>query len=182
MSDENLIINFIPLSPWNQLYWKSGESGNGCYHGRYSFETFSHQKAVLRRNFNPILGTFFVILEHTDHTTTNSFVFNFITRMGCQQTICTLSNELLAKTYSTYHQTLHTDWYGACQTVRRIHVRFSILFSLSDLCTTIFCPMMRTLGYLKTVFIKKQQTGNLKVLYRTFNNKKICICSKQFLL
>ena len=25
-----------------------GTSGSGCYHGRYSFETFSHKKAVMR--------------------------------------------------------------------------------------------------------------------------------------
>ena len=28
-----------------------GESGMGAYHGRFSFETFSHRKAVLRRGF-----------------------------------------------------------------------------------------------------------------------------------
>ena len=28
-----------------------GPSGMGAYHGRYSFETFSHRKAVLRRGF-----------------------------------------------------------------------------------------------------------------------------------
>ncbi|XP_043707965.1 aldehyde dehydrogenase family 3 member F1-like [Telopea speciosissima] len=28
-----------------------GESGIGSYHGKFSFDTFSHQKAVLRRNF-----------------------------------------------------------------------------------------------------------------------------------
>ena len=27
-----------------------GPSGMGAYHGRYSFETFSHRKAVLRRS------------------------------------------------------------------------------------------------------------------------------------
>lgn len=26
----------------------------GSYHGKYSFETFSHKKAVLARNYNPI--------------------------------------------------------------------------------------------------------------------------------
>lgn len=31
-----------------------GQSGIGRYHGKYSFETFSHQKAVLVRNFNPV--------------------------------------------------------------------------------------------------------------------------------
>lgn len=28
-----------------------GESGMGSYHGRFSFEAFSHKKAVLRRSF-----------------------------------------------------------------------------------------------------------------------------------
>jgi aldehyde dehydrogenase (NAD+) len=28
-----------------------GPSGMGAYHGRHSFETFSHRKAVLRRSF-----------------------------------------------------------------------------------------------------------------------------------
>ncbi|CAG0889567.1 unnamed protein product [Cyprideis torosa] len=34
-----------------------GESGMGAYHGRFSFETFSHRKAVLKRTFNPLLET-----------------------------------------------------------------------------------------------------------------------------
>lgn len=29
-----------------------GESGMGSYHGRFSFDTFSHKKAVLHRNFS----------------------------------------------------------------------------------------------------------------------------------
>lgn len=28
-----------------------GESGTGRYHGKFSFDTFSHEKAVLRRSF-----------------------------------------------------------------------------------------------------------------------------------
>ncbi|XP_054163317.1 aldehyde dehydrogenase family 3 member B1-like [Oppia nitens] len=32
-----------------------GNSGIGAYHGMYSFETFSHQKSVLIRGFNPFL-------------------------------------------------------------------------------------------------------------------------------
>lgn len=28
-----------------------GESGFGMYHGKFSFDTFSHQKAVMRRSF-----------------------------------------------------------------------------------------------------------------------------------
>ncbi|KAF8009203.1 hypothetical protein BT93_J0250 [Corymbia citriodora subsp. variegata] len=28
-----------------------GESGMGRYHGKFSFDTFSHQKAVVRRSF-----------------------------------------------------------------------------------------------------------------------------------
>ena len=30
-----------------------GESGMGHYHGRWSFESFSHQKSVLRRGARP---------------------------------------------------------------------------------------------------------------------------------
>eukprot|EP00252_Welwitschia_mirabilis_P005976 TRINITY_DN1658_c0_g1_i1.p1 TRINITY_DN1658_c0_g1~~TRINITY_DN1658_c0_g1_i1.p1 ORF type:complete len:478 (-),score=92.26 TRINITY_DN1658_c0_g1_i1:344-1777(-) len=33
-----------------------GESGMGCYHGKFSFNAFSHQKAVLDRNTNVRLG------------------------------------------------------------------------------------------------------------------------------
>ncbi|CAG2160901.1 unnamed protein product [Oppiella nova] len=32
-----------------------GNSGIGAYHGKYSFETFSHQKSVLIRGYNPVL-------------------------------------------------------------------------------------------------------------------------------
>lgn len=32
-----------------------GASGFGVYHGPHSFDTFSHQKSVLIRGFNPIL-------------------------------------------------------------------------------------------------------------------------------
>lgn len=31
-----------------------GRSGIGAYHGKYSFDTFTHQKSVLVKNFNPI--------------------------------------------------------------------------------------------------------------------------------
>nr|AMJ39507.1 aldehyde dehydrogenase 3F1 [Bixa orellana] len=33
-----------------------GQSGFGRYHGKYSFDTFSHEKAVLYRNFFPEIG------------------------------------------------------------------------------------------------------------------------------
>ncbi|RWS22425.1 aldehyde dehydrogenase: dimeric NADP-preferring-like protein, partial [Leptotrombidium deliense] len=32
-----------------------GESGFGCYHGKYTFDTFSHHKTILVRNFNPFI-------------------------------------------------------------------------------------------------------------------------------
>lgn len=32
-----------------------GKSGIGAYHGKHSFKTFSHQKSVLVRGFNPII-------------------------------------------------------------------------------------------------------------------------------
>lgn len=28
-----------------------GQSGSGSYHGKYSFDTFSHEKAVMQRSF-----------------------------------------------------------------------------------------------------------------------------------
>lgn len=31
-----------------------GKSGMGAYHGKYSFDTFSHKKAVLIRNYSVI--------------------------------------------------------------------------------------------------------------------------------
>ncbi|XP_074596638.1 aldehyde dehydrogenase type III isoform X2 [Brevipalpus obovatus] len=34
-----------------------GNSGMGCYHGEYTFKTFSHPKAVLKRGFNSVLET-----------------------------------------------------------------------------------------------------------------------------
>ncbi|MGM0427442.1 MAG: aldehyde dehydrogenase [Thermodesulfobacteriota bacterium] len=35
-----------------------GNSGMGCYHGKYSFDAFSHQRSILRKTtlFNPTLG------------------------------------------------------------------------------------------------------------------------------
>ena len=32
-----------------------GESGMGAYHGKFSFDTFSHKKGVLIRDFNPLM-------------------------------------------------------------------------------------------------------------------------------
>lgn len=32
-----------------------GTSGMGSYHGKYSFDTFSHQKSCLMKNFNPLV-------------------------------------------------------------------------------------------------------------------------------
>uniref|UniRef100_A0A1B6HRP1 Aldehyde dehydrogenase domain-containing protein n=2 Tax=Homalodisca liturata TaxID=320908 RepID=A0A1B6HRP1_9HEMI len=32
-----------------------GHSGMGCYHGKYSFDTFTHQRSALIKNFNPLL-------------------------------------------------------------------------------------------------------------------------------
>ena len=32
-----------------------GTSGLGAYHGRHSFNTFSHYKPVLERNYNPLV-------------------------------------------------------------------------------------------------------------------------------
>lgn len=31
-----------------------GRSGMGAYHGKYSFDTFTHKKSILVKNFNPI--------------------------------------------------------------------------------------------------------------------------------
>lgn len=31
-----------------------GNSGMGAYHGKFSFDTFTHKKACLIKNFNPL--------------------------------------------------------------------------------------------------------------------------------
>jgi aldehyde dehydrogenase (NAD+) len=41
----------IHLSHFNLPFGGVGESGMGAYHGRYSFETFSHRKSIVKKSF-----------------------------------------------------------------------------------------------------------------------------------
>lgn len=34
-----------------------GASGMGAYHGKFTFDTFSHKKSVVVKDFNPIIET-----------------------------------------------------------------------------------------------------------------------------
>ncbi|KAM3308726.1 Aldehyde dehydrogenase [Capsicum baccatum] len=54
ISAGGLVINDVTLHVANSSlpFGGVGESGMGSYHGRFSFDTFSHKKAVLRRNFS----------------------------------------------------------------------------------------------------------------------------------
>ncbi|RWS22140.1 aldehyde dehydrogenase: dimeric NADP-preferring-like isoform X2 [Leptotrombidium deliense] len=55
-----------------------GESGIGAYHGKYSFDTFTHSKSVLHRNYNPlveILGS----VRYPPYSTRNMSILSFLT-------------------------------------------------------------------------------------------------------
>ena len=53
MTNDTLIQFTNPGLPFGGV----GESGMGAYHGRHTFETFSHHKALLRRRgFPRLLG------------------------------------------------------------------------------------------------------------------------------
>ena len=46
--DELILVQFVvPGLPFGGV----GESGMGSYHGKFSFDAFSHKKAVLYKNF-----------------------------------------------------------------------------------------------------------------------------------
>ncbi|KAL6522174.1 hypothetical protein OROMI_032051 [Orobanche minor] len=48
MAINDTVLHFVePGLPFGGV----GESGTGAYHGKYSFDAFSHKKAVLRRGF-----------------------------------------------------------------------------------------------------------------------------------
>lgn len=47
-----LINSFAQLTDPALPFGGVGESGMGTYHGKYSFEAFSHKKPVLYRDFN----------------------------------------------------------------------------------------------------------------------------------
>ncbi|MEL6138573.1 MAG: aldehyde dehydrogenase [Cyanobacteria bacterium J06628_6] len=42
---------FLQVAVWNMPFGGVGQSGIGAYHGKTSFETFSHQKSVLKKPF-----------------------------------------------------------------------------------------------------------------------------------
>ena len=44
-------INLSQITNPNLPFGGVGESGTGAYHGKFSFDTFSHKKGVLRRSF-----------------------------------------------------------------------------------------------------------------------------------
>lgn len=46
-----IFFNLVDSLPFGGV----GNSGMGCYHGEYTFKTFSHPKAVLKRGFNSVL-------------------------------------------------------------------------------------------------------------------------------
>ncbi|KAL6522176.1 hypothetical protein OROMI_032053 [Orobanche minor] len=48
MAINDTVLHFVePCLPFGGV----GESGTGAYHGKYSFDAFSHKKAVLKRGF-----------------------------------------------------------------------------------------------------------------------------------
>ena len=49
------IVRFFYISVDALPFGGVGKSGMGAYHGKYSFTTFSHKKAVLMRNYS-VLG------------------------------------------------------------------------------------------------------------------------------
>ncbi len=53
VSSGGMVINdtLVHLSNDNLPFGGVGESGMGMYHGRFSFDTFSHKKAVMKRSF-----------------------------------------------------------------------------------------------------------------------------------
>ncbi|MBD2260720.1 aldehyde dehydrogenase [Pseudanabaena sp. FACHB-2040] len=42
---------FLQVAAWQMPFGGIGDSGIGAYHGKYSFETFSHHKSVLKKPF-----------------------------------------------------------------------------------------------------------------------------------
>ncbi|HEY9879424.1 MAG TPA: aldehyde dehydrogenase [Leptolyngbyaceae cyanobacterium] len=42
---------FLQVAVWQMPFGGIGDSGLGAYHGKYSFETFSHQKSILKKPF-----------------------------------------------------------------------------------------------------------------------------------
>ena len=48
-----MVINdtIVHLSNHNLPFGGVGESGMGNYHGKYSFDIFSHKKSVMKRSF-----------------------------------------------------------------------------------------------------------------------------------
>lgn len=49
-------INFIFFRSVDSLpFGGVGMSGMGSYHGKYSFDTFTHRKSCLAKGYNPIM-------------------------------------------------------------------------------------------------------------------------------
>ena len=48
------VINdtLIHIANGNLPFGGVGASGMGSYHGKYSFETFSHRKSIIKRSFS----------------------------------------------------------------------------------------------------------------------------------
>ena len=67
----------VHLSNENLPFGGVGESGMGSYHGKRSFEAFSHQKAVLYRSN---LGENFTGLRYPPYTSTKQFLLRIITK------------------------------------------------------------------------------------------------------
>ncbi|MEL6902399.1 MAG: aldehyde dehydrogenase family protein, partial [Cyanobacteria bacterium J06606_4] len=44
---------FLHVAIWGMPFGGVGDSGIGAYHGKTSFDTFSHQKSVLKKPFWP---------------------------------------------------------------------------------------------------------------------------------
>jgi aldehyde dehydrogenase (NAD+) len=42
---------FLQVAAWQMPFGGIGDSGVGAYHGKYSFETFSHHKSILKKPF-----------------------------------------------------------------------------------------------------------------------------------
>ena len=47
-ANETIMFAAVPELPFGGV----GESGCGCYHGRHSFNAFSHMKAVMVKDFS----------------------------------------------------------------------------------------------------------------------------------
>lgn len=49
------LYNLLPFPVDTLPFGGVGHSGMGAYHGKYSFDTFTHKRSTLIKDFNPIL-------------------------------------------------------------------------------------------------------------------------------